>query len=82
LGRTDVNVSVISFGAWALGGDAWGKQNDEDSRKALKKAVDLGCNFIDTAAFMGWGIVKKLSVNLSEKRIRKFISQQRFHPKL
>ena len=55
LGRTNIDVSVISFGAWALGGDAWGKQNDEDSRRSLKKAVDLGCNFIDTAAVYGMG---------------------------
>ncbi|MCX7829922.1 MAG: aldo/keto reductase, partial [Acidobacteria bacterium] len=55
LGRTNLNVSVIGFGAWAIGGDLWGYQDDNESLKALKKSFELGCNFIDTAAVYGMG---------------------------
>jgi len=48
LGRTDMKVSAISFGAWAIGG-TWGPVDDEESMKALHAAVDAGVNFIDTA---------------------------------
>ena len=54
LGKTGLRVSEIGFGGWALGGD-WGKQNDEESISALHKAIDLGINFIDTAAGYGNG---------------------------
>jgi aryl-alcohol dehydrogenase-like predicted oxidoreductase len=50
-GRTGEKVSEIGFGAWAIGG-SWGTQKDDDSIQALHKAIDLGVNFIDTAA--GW----------------------------
>lgn len=46
------DVSEIGFGAWAIGG-SWGKQDDSDSLAALHKALDLGVNFIDTAAGLG-----------------------------
>ncbi len=48
LGRTDMKVSAVSFGAWAIGG-AWGPVDDEDSMKALHAAIDAGTNFVDTA---------------------------------
>ena len=48
-------ISEIGFGAWAIGGDMWGHQNDEDSVNALIKAIDLGVNFIDTAQGYGKG---------------------------
>jgi len=53
-GRLGWNVSEIGFGAWAIGG-GWGSQSDEDSVKALHRALDLGCNFIDTAQGYGDG---------------------------
>ncbi len=55
LGKTNLNVSVIGFGAWAIGGNMWGPQDDNDSIKALHKALDLGVNFIDTALAYGNG---------------------------
>ncbi len=55
LGRTGIEVSVIGFGAWAIGGDLWGPQDDEQSLLSLRKAAILGCNFIDTAAVYGMG---------------------------
>lgn len=50
-----LDVSEIGFGAWAIGG-GWGSQDENESIKALHRALDLGLNFIDTAA--GYGIRK------------------------
>ena len=60
LGRTNLKVSRIGFGAWAIGGNMWGPQNDNDSINALNKAIDLGVNFIDTAAAYGNGHSEKI----------------------
>jgi aryl-alcohol dehydrogenase-like predicted oxidoreductase len=54
LGKTGLKVSEIGFGAWAIGGD-WGEQNEKDSINALHRAIDIGVNFIDTAAGYGNG---------------------------
>jgi aryl-alcohol dehydrogenase-like predicted oxidoreductase len=54
-GRLGWQVSEIGFGAWALGATGWGRQDDHDSIRALHKALDLGCNFIDTAQGYGEG---------------------------
>ncbi len=59
LGRTNLKVSEIGFGAWAIGG-SWGPQNDADSLAALHRALDLGVNFIDTAAGYGEGRSERL----------------------
>lgn len=48
-GRTGWQVSEIGCGMWDMGG--WTGSNDEESRQALQRAVELGCNFFDTA----WG---------------------------
>ena len=55
LGRTQFQVSEIGFGGWALGGGAWGNQKDRESLQALRRAIELGVNFIDTAAGYGKG---------------------------
>jgi aryl-alcohol dehydrogenase-like predicted oxidoreductase len=54
-GRLGWQVSEIGFGGWAIGGRAWGKQDDNASVRALHQALDLGCNFIDTAQGYGDG---------------------------
>ena len=54
-GRLGWKVSEIGFGAWAIGGMGWGKQADNESVRALHRALDLGCNFIDTAQGYGDG---------------------------
>ncbi len=54
-GRLGWRVSEIGFGGWAIGGAGWGKQGDDESVRALHKALDLGCNFIDTAQGYGDG---------------------------
>lgn len=55
LGKTNLKVSAIGFGSWAIGGEKWGPQKDSDSIAALNKAIDLGVNFIDTALAYGNG---------------------------
>jgi aryl-alcohol dehydrogenase-like predicted oxidoreductase len=59
LGRTDLHITPIGFGAWAIGGGdwvfAWGPQDDTASVNAIRRAVDLGVNWIDTAAVYGLG---------------------------
>ena len=59
LGNSDLNITPIGFGAWAIGGTgwqfAWGTQNDEDSIAAIWEAMDAGVNWIDTAAVYGLG---------------------------
>jgi len=54
-GKSGWQVSEIGFGAWAIGGDMWGPQDDAESLKALHKAADLGVNFFDTAQGYGKG---------------------------
>ncbi|HEX2914562.1 MAG TPA: aldo/keto reductase [Chloroflexia bacterium] len=59
LGNSDLNITPIGFGAWAIGGGdwafAWGPQNDTESIDAINRALDLGINWIDTAAVYGLG---------------------------
>ncbi|MDZ5609156.1 aldo/keto reductase [Bacillus pseudomycoides] len=60
LGKTGLTVSEIGFGAWAIGGDEWGPVNDKHSIAAMKKAIEYGVNFIDTADVYGLGHSEKL----------------------
>jgi len=59
LGNSDLFITSIGFGSWAIGGAgwqfAWGKQNDADSVAAIHRALELGINWIDTAAVYGMG---------------------------
>jgi aryl-alcohol dehydrogenase-like predicted oxidoreductase len=71
LGRTDMEVSAISFGAWAIGG-TWGEVNDNQSLEALNKALDLGVNFFDTADVYGDGRSERLLAKLKRERNEKF----------
>ena len=69
LGRTDMRVSAISFGAWAIGG-SWGQVDDEQSMGALHAAIDAGVNFIDTADVYGDGRSERLVARLKHERPR------------
>ena len=59
LGRTGLSVSEIGFGAWAIGGNAFGNSygptDDAESTRAIRRAFELGCNFFDTADVYGHG---------------------------
>lgn len=59
LGNTDLNISELSFGTWAIGG-AWGKLDDREALKSLDKAMDAGVNFFDTADVYGDGHSEEL----------------------
>ncbi|MBU0472523.1 MAG: aldo/keto reductase [Bacteroidetes bacterium] len=72
LGRTGWQVSEISFGAWAIGGD-WGNVSEKDSMEALHTAVDMGINFFDTADVYGDGRSEKLIGKLKKERNEEII---------
>jgi aryl-alcohol dehydrogenase-like predicted oxidoreductase len=59
LGNSDLNITRFGFGAWAVGGGdwqfGWGHQDDADSIAAIHRALELGINWIDTAAVYGLG---------------------------
>ncbi len=56
LGKSDLNISVLGYGAWGIGGKPfWKIESDENSILSIKKAVDLGINFFDTAPVYGFG---------------------------
>jgi len=73
LGRTGWKVAPISFGAWAIGGDAWGGADDAESLEALHRAVDLGVNFFDTADVYGDGHSERLLARLKAERGEKIV---------
>src|ERR1700686_1346507 len=72
LGRTGWKVSDDSFGAWAIGG-SWGSVSDDDSLAALRKAIDCGVNFIDTADVYGDGRSERLIAKLRKSDKREII---------
>ena len=71
LGRTGYQVSVVSFGAWAIG-SAWGPVDDRNSMAALHRALDLGVNFFDTADVYGDGHSEQLLARLAQERNESF----------
>src|SRR5713101_3855448 len=59
LGSSELEITIVGFGAWAIGGGGWafgwGPQDDTASLAAMRQALDLGVNWIDTAAIYGLG---------------------------
>ena len=75
LGKSDLVISPLGIGAWAMGGDwqfGWGPQNDDDSVSAILRAVELGANWIDTAPAYGFGhserVVSRAIAELGSER--------------
>jgi aryl-alcohol dehydrogenase-like predicted oxidoreductase len=68
LGRTGLPVSEIGFGAWGIGAAQWIGARDEESLRALHRAVDLGVNFVDTALAYGDGHSETLVGRLVRER--------------
>jgi len=61
LGKSDIKVSEIGFGAWTIGLDWWGKKiEDDEAIRMLKRAYDVGINFYDTGDIYGKGKSEKL----------------------
>src|SRR5690242_6827695 len=67
LGKTGVKVSEVGLGTWQLGGSDWGNISDDDALKILRRSVELGVNFFDTADVYGLG--------RSETLIGKFLKE-------
>ena len=75
LGNTDMHLTPVGFGSWAIGGAGWaygwGAQDDGDAIAAIERAVELGINWIDTAAVYGLGhseeLVGKAVAGLKQK---------------
>ena len=72
LGWTDLHLTEIGFGAWAIGGGdwrfGWGPQDDDDSVAAIHRALELGVNWIDTAAIYGLGHSEEVVARAIEGR--------------
>ena len=72
LGNTNLLISTVGFGAWAVGGGGWsfgwGEQDDAESLSAMRHAVELGVNWIDTAAVYGHGHSERVVVHRNAAR--------------
>ncbi|MDQ6768547.1 MAG: aldo/keto reductase [Gemmatimonadota bacterium] len=72
LGTTDINITRVGFGAWAIGGGGWsygwGPQDDDQSIAAMNHALELGVNWIDTAAVYGLGHSEEVVGRLLKQR--------------
>ena len=74
-GKTDLRITPIGFGAWAVGGGdwkfGWGDQDDSESIAAIHRALELGINWVDTAAVYGFGrseeVVARALEGISER---------------
>ena len=71
LGSTGMQISTVSFGAWAIGG-TWGPVDDQQSMAALHRALDCGVNFFDTADVYGDGRSERLLARLRRERTEPF----------
>ena len=88
LGNSDLQLTPIGFGAWAIGGAnwefTWGPQDDNESIAAIHRALDLGINWIDTAAIYGLGhseeVVGRALKSSSQKPYIFTKCSMRWHP--
>src|SRR5512140_3346971 len=75
LGNSDLELTPIGVGAWAMGGGgwafAWGPQDDDESIEAIHAALDHGVNWIDTAAVYGLGHSEEVVARALEGRSRR-----------
>ena len=72
-GKTGIRLSEVGFGAWAIGGTSYGPTEDRISVQALKKALDLGVNFFDTADTYGNGHSEELIGKTFGKRRKEIL---------
>ena len=78
LGNTDIEISAVTFGAWAIGGWMWGGQDHNDAIAAIRAAVDAGINSIDTAAIYGFGRSEELVAEAIAGRRDKLVILTKF----
>jgi aryl-alcohol dehydrogenase-like predicted oxidoreductase len=81
LGRTGLEVSEIGFGAWGIGRSMWIGAQDDESLRALDRAMDLGLNFIDTALAYGDGHSEKLVGQAARGRSERIYVATKVPPK-
>lgn len=81
LGRTGLEVSEISFGAWGIGGALWKGSDDRESMRSLHRAADLGVNFIDTALVYGDGHSERLIASFLKERKERILVATKIPPK-
>jgi aryl-alcohol dehydrogenase-like predicted oxidoreductase len=81
LGRTGLSVSEIGYGAWGIGGSMWLGAEDQESLRALNRAIDLGVNFIDTALGYGNGHSERLVGKVVREREERIVVASKIPPK-
>ncbi len=81
LGKTELQVSEIGFGAWGIGGEMWKGSNDDESIQALHAAIDEGVTFIDTALAYGDGHSEQLIGKVLKDRNEKIAVATKIPPK-
>jgi len=81
LGKTDLSVSEIGYGAWGIGGTMWIGASDKESLVALHRAIELGVNFIDTALVYGNGHSEELVGKVAAESPRKVYIATKVPPK-
>src|SRR5216684_2509529 len=76
-GKTDMQITPVGLGAWAIGGgqweSSWGPQDDQESIATIRRALDLGINWIDTAAVYGLGLSETIGGKAIKGRERPYI---------
>jgi aryl-alcohol dehydrogenase-like predicted oxidoreductase len=81
LGRAGMEVSEVGYGAWGIGGSKWLGAEDEESLRALHRAIDLGVNFIDTALGYGQGHSEELVGRVVRERSERVYVATKIPPK-
>jgi aryl-alcohol dehydrogenase-like predicted oxidoreductase len=81
LGRTELRVSEIGYGAWGIGGSWWGGTDDDEALRALVRAQELGVNFFDTAYVYGNGHSERLIAKAFAQTGRRSIVATKVPPK-
>ncbi|HEY1273480.1 MAG TPA: aldo/keto reductase [Thermoleophilaceae bacterium] len=81
LGRTGLEVSEVGYGAWGISGSQWLGAEDEESLRALNRAIDLGVTFIDTALAYGDGHSERLVGSVVRERPERVVVATKVPPK-
>jgi aryl-alcohol dehydrogenase-like predicted oxidoreductase len=81
LGKTGIIISEIGYGAWGIGGAMWQGSKDDESIRALHRAIDLGLNFIDTALVYGDGHSENLVGKIIKERKEQIYVASKIPPK-
>jgi aryl-alcohol dehydrogenase-like predicted oxidoreductase len=81
LGKSGLSVSEVGFGGWGIGGTGWIGARDDESKRALHRAIDLGLNFIDTAWGYGAGHSERLIGEALRERSERVYVATKIPPK-